>query len=257
MGFFGEKRRYKVALLAVAALVALTATALAVKTNKDPIVVEVGNLKLTFDGGFSPEALPKSKPTPISFDLSGKFQTTDGSHPPALTEFDLEGDKNVKIDVKGVPICKSGEIQSTDTAHARAACGPAIVGTGKTKVEIAFPEQPPVYAKSELLVFNGGFKGGVTTLFVHAYITVPTPAAIVTTVKIKKVNKGRYGLASVASVPKIAGGSGSVLSFSLTIRRGILTATCPDAHLQARGKAVFRPTPSISAEASRPCTPKG
>lgn len=65
--------------------------------------------------------------------------------------------------------------------------------------------------------FNGGTTGGVTTLFVHAYITVPTPAVVVTTVKIKKIHKGRFGLESVA----------------------------------------FAEGPRISGEVSRPCTGKG
>jgi hypothetical protein len=253
----GERRRYWVLPLAVLMLALLAATALAVKTNKNPIVVEVGNLKLTFDGGFSPEALPKSKPTPISFYLSGKFQTKDGTHPPALREFYLEGDKNVTIDVKGIPVCPAAKLQSTDTKHAEAACPKSIIGRGKTKVEIEFPEQPPIYATSDLILFNSGFKGGVTTLLVHAYITVPTPAAVVTTVKIKKVKKGRYGLSSIATIPKIAGGSGSPLFFKLTVFKGILSGKCPDGRLQARGRAVFSDGTSVGAEVARPCTPKG
>lgn len=253
----GEKRRYWVLPLAILVLAALTATALAVKPSKNPIVVEVGNLKLTFDGDFSPEALPKTKPTPISFNISGKFQTKDGTHPPALKQFDLEGDKNVTIDVKGIAVCPAGKLQSTDTKHAEAACPKSIIGRGKTKVEIEFPEQPPIYANSDLILFNSGVKGGVTTLLVHAYITVPTPAAVVTTVKIKKVKKGRYGLSSIATIPKIAGGSGSPLFFKLTVFKGILEGKCPDARLQARGRAVFSDGTSVGAEVARPCTPKG
>ena len=61
-----------------------------------------------------------------------------------------------------------------------------------------------------------------------------------TTVKIKKVHNGRYGLKSVATIPKIAGGSGSVKSFSLTInKKGVLTAKCPDGKLQANATAIF------------------
>ena len=68
-------------------------------------------------------------------------------------------------------------------------------------------------SKSKLLVFNGGFNGGTTTLYIHAYLSAPITGAIVTTVKIKKVHNGRYGLKTVATIPKIAGGSGSVKTF--------------------------------------------
>ncbi|HEX5609743.1 MAG TPA: hypothetical protein VFX45_06605 [Solirubrobacterales bacterium] len=253
----GETRRYLVLPMALAIVLGVTAIALAAKPNKNPVVVEVGDMRFTADGGFSPEALPKSKPAPITFFLSGKVESKSGEHPPALRTFELEGDKHVSIDVAGIPVCKAGQLQSTTTAAAKAVCGKTLVGQGKTTAEIKFPEQPPIPVKSPLLVLNGGTRGGVTTLFVHAYITVPTPAAIVTTVKIKKIHKGRFGLGSVATIPKIAGGSGSVTSFELTLNRGILSATCPDGHLNARGAAIFEGGLKVSAEVARPCRPKG
>ncbi len=149
-----------------------------------------------------------------------------------------------------------GKLQSRDTASARKACPKSIIGKGKTTVEIQFPEQKPILAKSELLVFNGGAQGGTTTLYIHAYITVPTPAAVVTTLKIKKVHNGRYGLKTVATIPKIAGGSGSVKSFDLTInRKGVLMAKCPDGKIQAKATGKFADgTVAGPATITRPCT---
>ncbi|MGB7684733.1 MAG: hypothetical protein WBL45_03025 [Solirubrobacterales bacterium] len=222
-----------------------------------PTVIIVGDLKATFDGGFKPKALSKTKPTPITFFISGKIENLKGEHPPALKEFILESDKNAAINVKGLPTCTSGQLQSTNTAAAEAACGPAIIGSGNATAGIEFKEQPEIFAHSKIIAFNGGFKGGVTTLFIHAYLTVPVPAAIVTTVKIKKIRKGRYGLLSVASIPKIAGGSGSVTQFNLTFNKpGVLTAKCTDGKLQVHGKAVFTNGPTVQATVSRPCTPK-
>lgn len=244
-----------VAALGVAALLVTAGMAAAEK----PVTVVAGEIHAEFNGGFSPKVLSKKKPTPISFNISGKLKSLDPTEPhlPALKEFLLEGDKHVSISVKGIPTCKSGKIQSTDTQAARKACGPALIGTGKTEVGIKFPEQPEIPVKSKLLLFNGGVKGGVTTLLIHAYITVPTPAAIVTVVKVKKTHKGRYGLGSVATIPKIAGGSGSVKSFSLTLQKGILSASCPDGHLNARGTAVFADGTVASGIVARPCTGKG
>jgi hypothetical protein len=190
---------------------------------------------------------------------------TDGSHPPALKEVLVETDKNGSVDVEGFPVCTSGRIQSTDTEHARAACGDTLIGEGVTKVGIAFPESGEVPVKSDLLVFNGGFKGGVTTFFIHAYITVPVPAAIVTTVKIKKIHNGRYGLLSTASIPKIAGGSGSVKSFSLKIgkkytykgkKHSILNLKCPDGKVQVAATAIFADGTKAATEFLRTCTGK-
>jgi hypothetical protein len=231
-----------------------------------PVTVQVGNLKFTANGGFSPTALPKTTLTPISFNAEGKIETTDGTHPPALKEVLLEADKNTSIFVKGYPTCNAGAIQSRDTSSAEAACKPALIGTGTTGVEIAFPESKPITTTSKLLVFNGGESGGVITFLIHAYITLPTPAAIVTTVKIKKIDNGRFGYLATASIPKIAGGSGSVTSFQLTINKkytykgkkvSILSAKCPDGKLQAHATGVFADGTKTSAEVVRTCTPKG
>ena len=250
----GRRGGYLAVVIAVVALAGLT---LVSSVFAKPEKVIVGNLEVEYDGGFSPKALPKSKLTPITFFLWSKIRTVDGKHPPAIKEFQLEGDKNVEVDVKGVPTCTSGKLQSQTTSAARKVCGPAIVGSGTTEVEVQFPEQPPIDVKSELLAFNGGVKGGVTTLYIHAYLTAPVTAAIVTTVKIKKVKKGRYGTESIATVPKIAGGSGSVTYFKLKLDKGFLVAKCPDGRLQAHGTAVFADSTKASATVIRPCTPKG
>jgi hypothetical protein len=228
--------------------------------------VKVGNIEFFADGGFSPKTLSKTQLTPIAFNAEGKIKTLDGTHPPALKEVLLEADKNTAVNVKGYPACKSGQLQSQDSSHAEAICKSAIIGKGTTNVEIAFPESKVVPVSSKLLVFNGGEAGGVTTFFIHAYITVPVPAAIVTTVKIKKVHHGRYGLETISTIPKIAGGSGSVTSFSLKIDKkftykgkkvSVLSAKCPDGKLQAHAVGVFADGTKAATDFVRPCTGKG
>lgn len=257
-------RKYLKITIALGALLALTVAGIASGAGKEEVTV--GNLKFQAGGSFSPKTLSKTKLTPITLSAEGKISTLDGTHPPALKEVLLETDKNGSIQVKGFPTCKSGQLQSQDTSHAEAICKSAIIGKGTTSVEIAFPESKVVPVSSKLLVFNGGEKGGVVTLFIHAYITVPVPAAIVTTVKIKKIHKGRYGLESIASIPKIAGGSGSVKSFSLKVGKqynykgqklSILSAKCPDGKLQAHATAVFSDGTRASTEFIRTCTGKG
>jgi hypothetical protein len=257
-------RKYLTLIAALGALVALTVAGLASAAGNTEEVT-VGNLKFKAGGTFSPKSLSKTKQTPIALTAEGKISTTDGTHPPALKEALIETDKNGAVQVKGFPTCKSGQLQSQDTKHAEAICKSAIIGKGTTNVEIAFPESKVVPVSSKLLVFNGGEKGGVVTFYIHAYITVPVPAAIVTTVKIKKIHHGRYGLLSTATIPKIAGGSGSVTSFSLKIDKkytykgkkvSVLTAKCPDGKLQAHATAIFSDGTKASTEFVRPCTGK-
>jgi hypothetical protein len=241
--------------MALGALIALAVAGIA--TAEKPVKVRAGNLDLTFNGGFTPKTLSKKKLTPIKLNVEADIATVDGTHPPALKEFNVQTDKNGAINVKGLPVCTSKKLQSQDTKHAEAICKSAIIGSGQATAEIAFPEQKPIDANSKIIAFNGGFKGGVTTLFVHAYLTVPTPAAIVTTVKVKKIHAGRYGLEAKSSIPKIAGGSGSVTHFNLLInKKGVLSAKCPDGKLQAHGTAVFTDGTRASAEVIRTCTGK-
>lgn len=241
---------------------ALAIVVAGIATAEKPTIVQVGELKLTLNGGFTPKKLSKTKPTPITLNISGKIDTTSGKHPPALKEVVVETDKNGSIDVKGLPACTSGKLQAQDTKHAEAICPKAIIGDGKTNVEVEFPEQAPFIAKSKLLAFNGGFKGGKTTILIHAYLSSPVSAAVVTTVKISKIHNGRFGTKSIASVPRIAGGYGSVRSFELTFDRGYkntpyLFAKCPDGHLNAKATSVFADGTRLTGSFVRSCTPKG
>jgi len=247
-------RKYLMLMTALVGLIAVSVAGIASAAGEKPVTVEAGNLVFTFNGGFKPSTLPKNKLAPISLTASGQIKTKDGSHPPALKETIVETDKNGAINVKGLPVCKSSQIQSTDTNAAMKACGKALIGTGQTTAEIAFPEQKPISVNSKLLVLNGGFSGGTTTLFIHAYFSSPVNGAIVTTLKIKKVHNGRYGLKTVATIPKIAGGSGSVTSFNLTInKKGVLTAKCPDGKLVAKATAIFSDGTKAAAPIVRTC----
>jgi hypothetical protein len=261
MSKFQGVRRGRVACAVV--LGALIAVAVSGIASAEKVVV--GNLEFEADGGFQPKTLSKTEFTPIAFTAEGSIKTVNGEHPPALKEVLVEADKNTAVTTKGYPTCKSGQLQSQDTAHAESICKSALIGTGTTNIEIAFPESRRVPVSSKLLIFNGGEQGGVVTYYIHAYITVPVPAAVVTTVKIKKIHNGRYGLLAVASIPKIAGGSGSVTSFSLKIDKkftykgkkvSVLSAKCPDGKLQAHATAVFADGTKASTEFVRPCTGK-
>jgi hypothetical protein len=252
-------------ILAAAALLAFAVTGFALAKGEKPLVVTVGNLRITANGNFSPTRLPRNKLAPIRLNLSGKVETLDHTHPPAIQEVMFETDKNGAINAKGLPVCTSGKLQAQTTAKARAICKSALVGEGSTSVEVEFPEQRPFIAKSEVLAFNGGVKGGTTKVFVHAYLSSPVSAAVVVPVTVSKVHNGRYGLKTVAKVPRIAGGYGSPVSFSLRVDRkftykgkqqSYLLAKCPDGHLNAKGVGVFSGPLRLAGSLVRTCTPK-
>ncbi len=256
-------RKHLLLTMALGALIAVTVAGVAMAA-KDTIV-RAGDLEVIIDGssGVTPKALSKTKYTPIKFTAAGSVKSLNAAEPqpPALKEVLLDT-KNAAVTTKGFPACTSAKLQAQSTANAKKVCGDAIIGTGNTTVSVKFPEQAPIPAKSPLLVFNGGTSGSSTTFYIHAYLTQPIVTAIVTTVKIKKVGNG---IKSVTTVPKIAGGSGSVKDFSLTIDKkytykgkkvSVLSAKCVGGKITADVQAKFYSGPAVKAQVLRTCTSK-
>ena len=121
------------------------------------------------------------------------------------------------------------------------ACKSALIGEGTTTAQVAFAEQKPIDVASKLLLFNGGEKGGKITWFVHAYFSNPISGAIVTTVTITKHPHGPFGTLAVAKIPQITGGSGSIVSFNLKIKK-IVGGRQPDQR-QVRRRQAESPRP--------------
>ena len=255
-------RKHVLLVLALGALVAVSVVGIATAAGGEgPVTVKVGNLELTANGGFTPKALSKTKQTPIELKAEGSVNEADGSHPPAVRELIIEGDKNAEVHVKGLPTCKSGQLQATDTAAAEKACGPALIGKGNVTAQVAFAEQKPIDVPTVLQLYNGGEKGGKITWYAHAYFSNPISGAIVTTVTITKHKHGRFGTLAVAKIPQITGGSGSTISFNLSILKlvkGInpISAKCTDGKLKVHVQAKFEDGTKAETEIVRACTPK-
>jgi hypothetical protein len=255
--------------LALAAVLSLGVAAIASAVST---TIRAGNLVVTFGGTLSPKKLPKSDYVPVTSNIFGKISTSDGTHPSAFREAVVDVDKDLKVNVKGYPVCKGGQLEARDTKAAMKVCGNTVLGKGIAHVEIAFPEQKPIIVTSPLTVFNGGEKGGKVTLYFHIFLTVPVPAAIVTTTTI--VRKGS-GLHSISKIPVAAGGSGSALDFSFKLGKtysykgkkiGYFEARCPDGVFKIKASGVFKNEthePGVAATTvpkgslAIPCTPKG
>jgi hypothetical protein len=254
--------------LAAVLLLALAAggTALAAGGSERPISVTVGNLRLTVDGDVSPTALPKDELAPISFHAEGRLATVDGTPLPPLREIVLDSSRNGVVNAAGLPACSFDRLRATSTAAAIKACPAAVVGRGKAEVEVVFPEQAPFDAVGPIVLFNGGVRGGTTTIYAHAYVDVPAPTAVIVTVKATKEDDGPYGLHTVATVPVIAGGAGAVKSFELTIHRlftyrgkqeSFLEARCEDGRFLAKVEFALRDGDKLIGGVTRRCQVAG
>lgn len=250
----------------VAAVALVGGLAIAAKPKEQPVVVRAGNMVLTLDGGVTPTTLPRKEFVPLGFHASGSLATLDGSHPPALRKTVFDSDKDIVVDVDGLPACRYEQLVALDTKRAEAACGDAILGKGSATVRVAFPEQAPFDTTGPLILFNGGERGGAVTLFVYTYVAVPAPTAIVSTATLTRQRKGPYGLHSVIEIPRIAGGAGSFIRGNISARRvytykgeqrSVLSGRCPDGMVRARGTFYFRDGSQISGSLLRACTARG
>ena len=177
-------------------------------------------------GDLAVASCPGTSQAPISAHIDAEIGTIDGSHPPAVKTLNIDFDKTIQVNAKGLPVCTAGQLTARSTADAKKACPDAIVGSGEAEVEVAFPEQAPFAAKGPIVLFNGGVHGGTTLLFVHTYVDVPAPTAVVVTVKITRIHRGHYGIHTVSQIPAIAGGAGSVTKLQAHHR--------PQIHLQGQ-----------------------
>jgi hypothetical protein len=227
---------------------------------------------VTFDlnAKVSPNAFSKTIRTPAGLHLSVDISMLDGSHPPALTELALRLDRGIAIDTEGLPSCSFGlQEASSRRVRYRAAdssldeCRPATLGEGEANFEIAFPEEAPIYVGSHLHVYNGGVHGGTRILWIYMPVSVPTPAAIISKVKLRKISDGRFGSEPVLEMAKMAGGSGSLTHFDFTLNRrfrrhgertGVVTFRCPSGEFTIDGQAGFADGSGSAVETLRTCT---
>jgi hypothetical protein len=227
--------------------------------------LQVGNIIVVTDGGFSPTTLPKHELAPIKLHGFGRFETADGTPPPILQQIVLWFDKHGSVETRGLPVCTMAKLAATTTKVARKLCPGAIVGTGFGKAVVNFPEQGPIPASSPITIFNGPKIHGNPSVLAHAHIDVPGPTTFVVPIEIQKVHDGRYGFKTVAEIPRIAGGYGTPIYGRLSIgkewiykgkRLSYANASCPDGRLQAKGQFTFKDGTFLQGTVFKPCKGK-
>jgi hypothetical protein len=213
-------------------LALITLLSLCWGTASQAEVEEVGKLRVTFNAGFAPISLPRERAAPVKVEIHGSIVTTDGSHPPALRWLEIDLHRSGRISTKGLPVCTAPILQSTSTREALARCGPARVGRGSFRADIALGEG--VTATGTMLAFNSR-KEGKPALLLHLFAAVPVRFTMVVPLAIGHRKQGQFGTVMRARIPKLGGGLGSITEIDLTIdrrysfagkRRSYLSAAC-------------------------------
>lgn len=229
--------------------------------------LQVGDLVVDAEGGFSPKALPRHQDAPITLHGGGSISTASGELPPILKELTLLFDRHGSVETTGLPVCTKGKLAATTVARARAACPGAIVGEGQGSAIVKFPEQPPIKASSPITLFNGppGAHGDPTVL-AHAYLSVPAPTTYIVPIVIEPIHQGIYGYRTKATIPKIAGGAGIPISGHFMIgkrwtykgkRYSYVSARCETGKLEAKGEFTFADGTQLQGIFLKPCTVRG
>jgi hypothetical protein len=219
---------------ALSALVAATALVGALCAPTSAEVIAKGPLRVSVTGALAPQALPRTKPVPVSVTLAGQISTSKQSPPPQLKRIAFAINANGKLNFKGLLVCRIGHIQPATNSEAIEACPNALVGTGSFKANVKLPEQSPFPSEGKMLAFNGRLRGQPAIL-AHIYGTQPASTSYTLPFLIKKT-KGTFGTTLEANLPQISGEWGSIEAMSMTLGRsfsfhgkktGYLSAACP------------------------------
>lgn len=229
-----------------AALLGCVAAALLASGASGAALVEVNNLVLHADGGFTPRTLPRNRYAPIEFKGHFDIAAKDGGRPVPLQRAVIEFDHDGRLAVAGLPTCAAERVAEASVAQARKICAGAIVGTGHIEVLIEFAGQL-FPAKSDLTIFNAPPVAGHPAVVLHARTTTPAEQTFAIVVPIER-QRGEYRYRATIEVPAIAGGLGALTHLDAKIgrryraggkRRSYVSARCSDNILRTRGAFYF------------------
>jgi hypothetical protein len=220
-------RALKAGIAAALLLAALPAPAV-------PEVIQSEGLRVFFDAGLSPHALPRAEAVPVKAKFSGRIVSVDGSVPPQLQKIVLRLNRHGRIDTTGLPRCNYHQIQPASTEEARRSCGASLVGHGRFAADVALPDQSPYPSDGTILAFNGNLHGR-PVIYAHIYGTEPLPTSNVLAFELHR-ESGGFGTRLVAELPRVAAEWGYVSGVSLTLQRkfkqagetrSYISAACP------------------------------
>jgi len=221
-------RRSKSAALA-AALCLLTSASLAAAE-----VTQEGNLRVSFTGGISPNALPRRGAAPVAVKFGGEIKTLDGQIPPQLRSISLAINRHGRFDFRGLPTCHYHQIHPASTREAIKTCPDSLIGKGIFSAHVELPEQSPFPSAGQVTAFNGVFHGR-HVIFAHVFGTTPLPQSQVLVFNLGTTS-GTFHTTLSAELPQVAAEWGYVSGLSLSLskvfryrgkQRSLLSAGCP------------------------------
>jgi hypothetical protein len=182
-------------------------------------VEQEGDVIVRFDGGISPQALPRTGQAPVAVSVDSSVESSDGlDPPPQLQTIEIGINRGGELYDRGLPTCRVRRIQPTTIRAARRICGEAIVGSGNVHVRALLENQPPFTFKGPMLVFNASPRDGHRRLLAQVYGIRPAPSAFVLTFTIVK-QSGTFGNVIRTSLPEASRKWAYVTHFDMKLQR--------------------------------------
>lgn len=220
----------KAKAIATAALIALGAIVSAAEAE----VSSSGNLIVRFNGGITPVTLPRQELAPVTISIDATVRITSGEAPPSVRQITLAVNRNGRLDNRGLPTCRLGQIETATGAEALRACGDALVGRGSYRARYNFAEQEASPLHGRILAFNSKSHGEAAIL-AQVHSSRPTSSTNVIVLRIHHTS-GKYGTVLTGTVPLGLSRWGYLKEFSLRLHRvyayrhtlhSYLSAPCP------------------------------
>lgn len=256
------KRSIPVVATATMALAALTASvALAGPTVSGPD----GNTQ-SIETVIAPKSLPKKTFAPATLKVVAKTSTTTAANgvPSPSTKAVIDFDKGAKIFTKGLPTCNPAVLQNVSTEIAENECGAAKIGSGIAHALL--PTGSRVYEiEQKVTAFNGTPQGGKPTVLLHSYGTTPIQTTLVLVGTVSNFNKEGFGPRLDVTIPLIAGGTGAIKDFTVTINKkykykgkpaSFINAECDNKSFKTRSVFTYKDGQTLEALHTQSCTQK-
>jgi hypothetical protein len=192
-----------------------------------------GNIRLSFDGRFTPHALPRDRAAPVTVDLTGSVTTADGQPPPQLRRISIAVNRHGRFFTRGLPTCSASQLEQTSTQLALSRCRGALVGRGRFGANIDFPAAAALPVKGRMLAFNSRVDGH-QAIVMHIYGSNPVQATFVLTFKVSHPRHGTFGTLLSTRIPKLASDLGYVTDVSMSFGRRYRYAGKRHSFLSAR-----------------------
>jgi hypothetical protein len=225
-------RAKAVLTLALAIATSLVAAAASLGNRADDLFPPAALMR--FSATPAPIPVPSEGRIPVSLRLATSIEIEGGSHQPPAKELRFEFDHGFQLALADVPTCPSGVRSQSRTGESP--CPEARVASGRSRWDVAFPGQEPVQVAGR----TTAYKIAPRKLVFHVFLEAPVTADVFTTVELSRAPRGdRYGLRATATIPKVAGGYGSLVDLRLRFRKGLFSLACPQRKVQSRLTADF------------------